>query len=124
MRAVLPASQPLIPISCLALLAFWRRSISTLGRPRRRCALANNPEIRVAMRRVAIAETRVRSAGSLSDPEFMYRGWGTPLAKPWDLNQTQHMFMFNQSLPGPGKRALRTQLASEGVDQVKAELEA
>src|SRR5260370_4131048 len=86
-------------------------------------ALANNPEIRVAMRRVAIAETRVRSAGSLSDPEFMYRGWGTPLATPWDLNQTQHMFMFNQSLPGPGKRALRTQLASEGVEQVKAALE-
>ena len=47
-------------------------------------ALTNNPEIRVAMRRVAIAETRVRSAGSLSDPEFMYRGWGTPLAKPGD----------------------------------------
>ena len=87
-------------------------------------ALANNPEVRVAMRRVAIAETRVRSAGSLGDPEFMYRGWGTPLAKPWDLNQTQHMFMFNQSLPGPGKRTLRTQLASEGVEQVKAELEA
>ena len=87
-------------------------------------ALANNPEIRVAARRVAIAETRVRSAGSLSDPEFMYRGWGTPLAKPWDLNQTQHMFMLNQSLPGPGKRALRTQLASEEVDQVKAELSA
>jgi len=76
------------------------------------------------MRRVAIADTRVRSAGSLSDPEFMYRGWGTPLAEPWDLNQTQHMFMFNQSLPDPGKRALRTQLASEGVEQVKAELEA
>jgi len=34
------------------------------------------------------------------------------------------MFMFNQSLPGPGKRALRTQLAAEGVEQVKAELEA
>ncbi|MGB9202949.1 MAG: hypothetical protein WCB94_03130, partial [Terriglobales bacterium] len=29
-------------------------------------ALANNPEIRAAVRRVAIAETRVRSAGSLS----------------------------------------------------------
>src|ERR1035437_9312341 len=87
-------------------------------------ALANNPEIRVATRRVAIAGTRVRSAGSLSDPEFMYRGWGTPLAKPWDLNQTQHMFMINQSLPGPGKRGLRTQLAAEGVEQVKAELEA
>src|SRR5580765_7002584 len=48
-------------------------------------ALANNPEIRVAMRRVATTEIRVRSAGSLSDPEFLYRGWGTPLAKPWDL---------------------------------------
>ena len=47
-------------------------------------ALANSPEIRVAMYRVAIAERRVRSAGSLSDPEFMYRGWGKPLAKPWD----------------------------------------
>jgi hypothetical protein len=45
--------------------------------------------IRVAMPRVAIAETRVRSAGSLSDPEFMYRGWGTPLANPWDLNRTK-----------------------------------
>jgi len=87
-------------------------------------ALANNPEIRVATRRLAIAETRVHSAGSLTDPEFMYRGWGTPLAKPWDLNQTQHMFMFSQPLPGPGKRALRTQLASEEVEQVKAELEA
>jgi outer membrane protein TolC len=87
-------------------------------------ALANNPEIRVATRRVAIAATRVRSAGSLSDPEFMYRGWGTPLARPWDLNQTQHMFMFNRSLPGPGKRALRTQLASEEAEQVKAELKA
>jgi outer membrane protein TolC len=87
-------------------------------------ALANNPELRVAARRVVIAETRVGSAGSRSDPEFMYRGWGTPLAKPWDLNQTQHMFMFNQALPGPGKRALRTQLASTEVEQVKAELEA
>src|SRR5258708_20597235 len=47
-------------------------------------ALANNAEIRVATRRVAIAETRVRSAGSLGDPEFMYRGSGTPLAKPWN----------------------------------------
>jgi hypothetical protein len=79
--------------------------------------LVNNPEIRGATRRVAIAATTVRSAGSLSDPEFMYRGWGTPLAKPWDLNQTQHKFMFNQSLPGPGKRPLRRQLASEEVEQ-------
>jgi hypothetical protein len=34
-------------------------------------ALDNNPEIRVATRCVAIAATTVRSAGSLSDPEFI-----------------------------------------------------
>src|ERR1700693_4298779 len=86
-------------------------------------ALANNPEIRVAMRRVAIAETRVRSAGSLSDLEFMYRGWGTPLAQPWDLNQTQHMFMFSQNLPGGGKRQLQARLADGDVEVAKAQLE-
>jgi cobalt-zinc-cadmium efflux system outer membrane protein len=84
----------------------------------------NNPEIRVAARRVAVAQTRVRSAGSLEDPSFTYRGWGTPLARPWDLNQTQHMFMFSQALPGPGKRALRAQVAEEEAEILKAELEA
>src|SRR5712692_947079 len=86
-------------------------------------ASANNPEIRVATRRVAIAETRVRTAGALDDPSFMYRGWGTPLAKPWDLNQTQHMFMFSQNLPGGGKRQLRGQLADSDVEVTKAQLE-
>jgi outer membrane protein TolC len=87
-------------------------------------ALAGNSEVRSAMRRVAVAETRTKSAGSLEDPQLMYRAWGTPLVKPWDLNQTQHMFMFSQALPGPGKRALRTEVASHEVEQVKAELEA
>jgi outer membrane protein TolC len=53
----------------------------------------------------------------------MYRGWGTPLAKPWDLNQTQHMFMFSQELPGGGKRQLRARLADDDVEIAKAELE-
>ena len=64
-------------------------------------ALANNPEIRVAMRRVAIAETRVRSAGSLSDPEFMYRGWGTPLATARSGQAgSAHSTCFGGSGPG------------------------
>lgn len=87
-------------------------------------ALANNLELKTAMRRIAVAETRVRSAGSLEDPSFMYRGWGTPLVRPWDLNQTQHMFMFSQALPGRGKRALRAQVASQDVEVLQAELEA
>jgi len=86
-------------------------------------ALANNAEIHAATRQVAVAEARRGSAGALNDPSFMYRGWGTPLAKPWDLNQTQHMFMFSQELPGGGKRQLRAQLADDDVKVTKAELE-
>lgn len=86
-------------------------------------ALANNAEIHAATRQVAVAEARRGSAGALNDPSFMYRGWGTPLAKPWDLNQTQHMFMFSQELPGGGKRQLRAQLADDDVEVTKAELE-
>lgn len=87
-------------------------------------ALENNAEIRAASRQVAVAETRRGSAGALDDPSFTYRGWGTPLAKPWDLNQTQHMFMFSQNLPGGGKRQLRGQLADSDIEVAKAELEA
>jgi outer membrane protein, heavy metal efflux system len=87
-------------------------------------ALAKNLEIRAAARQVAVVEARRGSAGSLDDPSFMYRGWGTPLSRPWDLNQTQHMFMYSQSLPGGGKRQLRAQVADADVEIAKAEGEA
>jgi outer membrane protein TolC len=87
-------------------------------------ALSRNPEIRLMSRRIAIAEAKAKIAGSREDPAFMYRGWGTPLQRPWDLNQTQHMFMYNQALPGPGKRALRAEIAGEQTEIAKAELEA
>ncbi len=112
------------------LAAFWQHAPHEESRSRMTLndveqeALRNNPEIRLAARRVAIAEARSRSAGALEDPQFMYRGWGTPLAKPWDLNQTQHMFMFSQSLPGTGKRQLRAKLADGAIEVAKAEAEA
>ena len=87
-------------------------------------ALANNAEIQAALREVVVVERRRDSAGALDDPSFMYRGWGTPLARPWDLNQTQHMFMYSQSLPGGGKRQLRTQAAEADIDVAKAQVEA
>ena len=86
-------------------------------------ALADNAELHAAARQVAVAEAGRGSAGALDDPSFMYRGWGTPLAKPWDLNQTQHMFMLSQELPGGGKRQLRARLADDDVEIAKAELE-
>jgi cobalt-zinc-cadmium efflux system outer membrane protein len=87
-------------------------------------ALQNNPEIRIFVRRVSIAEARIGGAGSLEDASFMYRGWGVPLTKPWNFNQAQNMFMVAQPFPSPGKRSLRSQLASQDVEIAKAELEA
>lgn len=87
-----------------------------------RVAMAANPEIAVAARRVAVAEAHLPAAGALDDPVAMYRGWGVPLSKPWDFNQAQNMFSLSQSLPGTGKRALRSSIAQSDVDVAKAQL--
>jgi len=88
-----------------------------------RIALSVNPEIVVAAQRVATAEARVPIAGALDDPSVMYRGWGVPLKQPWDYNAAQNMFSISQTLPGRGKRALRTSVAQSDVAEAKAELE-
>ncbi|HME32442.1 MAG TPA: TolC family protein, partial [Terriglobales bacterium] len=87
-------------------------------------AMRSNPEIRIAVRRLSVAQSRVSGAGALDDPTFMYRDWGTPLKKPWDLNQAQNMFMYSQTVPGPGKRGLRSEIAGKEVEVARAELEA
>src|SRR5215469_17810097 len=87
-------------------------------------ALQANPEIRVGAWRVAMAEAHVSGVGALDDPSVMYRGWQVPLTKPWDYNAAMNMFMVGQSFPGPGKRALRSQVATDAINVVKAELAA
>lgn len=87
-------------------------------------ALEANPEIKVLARGTGAAEARVPAAGALDDPSFMYRGWGVPLRQPWNLNQAQNMFAVTQAFPGPGKRALRSQIAQQDVSIAKAVLEA
>jgi outer membrane protein TolC len=87
-------------------------------------ALVANPEIRLAVRRVAVLQARQPAAGALEDPWVMYRGWGVPLRRPWDLNQAQNMFMVGRTLAGPGKRSLRSQAATQEVEIAQAELEA
>jgi outer membrane protein TolC len=89
-----------------------------------RVALAENPEIHVAARKVAMAEAHVPTTGKLDDPQFMLRNWQVPLSKPWDLNAAQNMLMLSQSLPGPGKRALETGIAQSDVTVAKDELDA
>src|SRR6266496_133390 len=87
-------------------------------------ALAANPEIHVAVRRLAVVEAHVASAGALDDPMLGYRGWGVPLKQPWNYNGAQNMFMISQALPGPGKRGLRTSVAQGDVVEAKAALDA
>ncbi|MGA9587837.1 MAG: TolC family protein [Terracidiphilus sp.] len=88
-----------------------------------RSALAENPEIHVAARKVAMAEAHVPTTGKLDDPQFMLRNWQVPLNKPWDYNAAQNMLMLSQSLPGPGKRALQTSIAQSDVTVAQDELE-
>ena len=87
-------------------------------------ALENNAEIRAMKERLRQAKAGVPVSTAFDDPTFMYRGWGTPILRPWDLNQTQHMFMFSQTLPAAGKRELRFEAANQGIDAAEAELEA
>ena len=89
-----------------------------------KAALEQNPEIRVATRRVAMAEAHVPTTGKLEDPQFMLRNWQVPLKQPWDLNQAQNMLMIGQALPGHGKRALETDVAKSDIDLSKADLAA
>jgi outer membrane protein TolC len=88
-----------------------------------RIALAENPEIAVAARRVAMAQAHVPVVSKLDDPMAMYRGWGVPLQQPWNYNAAQNMFSISQTLPGRGKRDLRTSIAESDVDVAKAQLD-
>ena len=88
-----------------------------------RVAMANNPEIRAVESHVAVTKARTAGAGALDDPMLMYRNWGTPLSKPWDLNQSQEMFMYQQALPGPGKRSARREVVNKQVAEGDAQVE-
>jgi outer membrane protein TolC len=87
-------------------------------------ALEANPEIRLLSQQTGVAAARVRGAGALDDPSFLYRGWGVPWREPWNFDRAQNMFMLSQNFPGPGKRALRTEIARQDVSLAKAALEA
>lgn len=86
-------------------------------------AREGNPEIRAAMRRVALAQSKTSTARSLDDPMLMVRDWQTPLQKPWDLNQAQLMFMLQQTFPNREKRDMRARVAADNAEVAEAEVE-
>lgn len=87
-------------------------------------AWLNNPEIRAAVRRLSLAQMKIKTAHSLDDPMLEVRDWSTPLRQPWDLNQAQLMFMLQQSFPSRQKRDLRARIAGDDVGVAAEELEA
>jgi len=86
-------------------------------------ALAANPEIRAAERRMALAKSKTWTASSLDDPMLMVRDWDTPLRKPWDLNMAQPMFMLQRTFINQDKRKMRAQVAAGDAGIAEAELE-
>ena len=87
-------------------------------------AMQANPEIQIATRKLSMAEAHVSGSGALEDPSVMYRGWQVPLRQPWNYDAAMNMFMVGQSFPGPGKRKLRSQIASDAVTIANDELDA
>jgi len=86
-------------------------------------ALQANPEIRAAVRRLSLAQLKITTARSLDDPMFMARDWGTPLRKPWDLNQAQMMFSLQRTFLSKQKRDLHAELAGDDAEVAASELE-
>jgi outer membrane protein TolC len=70
-------------------------------------ALENSPEIRLMSERVALAKAGVAPAAALDDPSFTYRAWYA-VASARNMNRTQHMFMFSQTIPGPQTSLIRS----------------
>ena len=86
-------------------------------------ALLGNPEIRAAVRRLSLVQLKTATARSLDDPMLMVRDWGTPLRKPWDLNQAQVMVSLQQTFVSKQKRDLRGKVAGDDVGVAEDELE-
>jgi outer membrane protein TolC len=89
-------------------------------------ALAASPSIIAASRRVDAARARVGPAGARPDPTVMAGIQNQPLGYESGMNpdpMTMHMVGVSQTLPYPGKLALRTETAKREVDVVIADEE-
>jgi outer membrane protein, heavy metal efflux system len=75
-------------------------------------ALQKSPEMAEAKARSRAAREVSPAESRLPDPQFEYRLWGQPLARPWALDEAQmHMFELRQAFPAPGSSS---QLAEAG----------
>src|SRR5712691_3518415 len=83
-------------------------------------ALERNPEIQAAQKRFEALRQKPRQEGSLPDPVFSFgynsNGSPRPFAGIGREPTSNAGFSVSQEFPYPGKRALRTQIASQEAD--------
>ncbi len=91
-------------------------------------ARAQNPELQAMRLEAEAARERVLPAGSLADPRLRVElqdisrmGEQTPSVLPARVGSTQYTLM--QDLPWPGKRALKSQIASADAQAVQGRAE-
>jgi cobalt-zinc-cadmium efflux system outer membrane protein len=88
-------------------------------------ALANNPEIQAAKRKVESTRARAGQATYLEDPELNWEAWGVPLNQPVNYRKANPLiFGVRQKLPFFGKLGLKGEIAGQEVKMVEEELRA
>src|SRR5215470_4164701 len=88
-------------------------------------ALANNPEIQAAKKKVESARARAGQAGYLEDPEFNLEAWGIPLNRPLSFRSANPIVVgLRQKVPFFGKRGLQSDMAGQEVKIAEEELRA
>jgi len=88
-------------------------------------ALANNPEIQAAKKKVESGRARAGQATYLEDPEVNFEAWGVPLNQPVNYRKANPLiFGVRQKLPFFGKLGLKAEMAGQEVRMVEEELRA
>ncbi|NOT22452.1 MAG: TolC family protein [Nitrospiraceae bacterium] len=80
--------------------------------------LARNPELVATRKQWEVATSRITQAGSLDDPILSVQLWNFPQS----FNATRSdnsIFGLSQSLPFPGKRTLKSDVASRSADMTE-----
>lgn len=85
-------------------------------------ALAKNPELIVLRQQFEAARQRPGQERFLDAPSFEAQIWQWPVNTLNPLNTNMYWIMFNQDLPGRGKRALRAALAEKDVELASNEI--
>ncbi|MDR4509114.1 MAG: TolC family protein [Candidatus Brocadiaceae bacterium] len=88
-------------------------------------AMANNPEIIAAQKRIQASKARISQAKSLDDPMFTAGSFEmskSPLHINNDSGMLEHRFAVSQKIPFPGKLRLRGEKATEESRMSEEEL--